>query len=142
MDNNTVFMLHDSDIESTSELSDSSNTDIVTKSYQAFQLKPLSGPHVPIQIHSEKYSKPVDSTAYIDTGSHNTMMNPKILPPKYWKSHVRYFKAADDQIFTSYLISKNKIGIKIFPSCILWVHVIGTPLRDKDILIGRDVYCQ
>ncbi|KAK2641330.1 hypothetical protein Ddye_023093 [Dipteronia dyeriana] len=69
-------------------------------------------------------------------------MNPKILPSKAWKSYVRYFKAADGQIFTTNMISRNKIGIKIFPSCTLWVHIIGTPLPDKDILIGWDVYCQ
>ena len=70
------------------------------------------------------------------------MMNPKILPPAAWKPSTHYFKAADGKVFTTNLISAKKIGIKIFPSYTIWVHVIGTPLPDKDILIGWDVYCQ
>ena len=42
------------------------------------------------------------------------MMNPKILPPTVWKPFTRYFKAADGKIFTTNLISRNKIGIKTF----------------------------
>ncbi|KAK2658279.1 hypothetical protein Ddye_004812 [Dipteronia dyeriana] len=107
MDDNTVFMLHASYSESTSEFFDSLDTDTVSESYQSFQLKPLLGPYIPIQIHPEKYSKPVNVIAYIDIGSYNTMINLKILPPEYWKSHVRYFKTTDGQIFTTNLISKN-----------------------------------
>ncbi|KAK0604385.1 hypothetical protein LWI29_015176 [Acer saccharum] len=69
-------------------------------------------------------------------GSHTTMMNPKVLPPEFWKPHVRHFKAADGKVFSTNLISRKKIGIKFFPSFPLWVQVIGTPLPDKDILLG------
>ncbi|KAK2638413.1 hypothetical protein Ddye_026208 [Dipteronia dyeriana] len=40
MDDYTVFKLHDPDTESTSEFYDSSDTDTMPESYQAFQLKP------------------------------------------------------------------------------------------------------
>ncbi|KAK2645715.1 hypothetical protein Ddye_020910 [Dipteronia dyeriana] len=132
----TTFMLKDSDSVSISEFFDSSNTDTVLESYQAPRTEPQSGPQVPIQILSEKYSKLVNAIVYFDTDSHNTMMNPKLLPAKAWKSYVCYFKAADGQIFTINLVSKNKIDIKIFPSYTLWVRVIGIPLPDKDILIA------
>ncbi|KAK2642266.1 hypothetical protein Ddye_024029 [Dipteronia dyeriana] len=118
MDDNTAFMLQDSNTESTSEFSSSSDTNTILESYQAFHIKPQSGPYVPERILSEKYYKLVDAIAYIDTGSHNTMMNPKILPPDSWKTNVHYFNDADNQIFNTNLISKNKNGIKIFPSCI------------------------
>ncbi|KAK3210865.1 hypothetical protein Dsin_015571 [Dipteronia sinensis] len=58
-------------------------------------------------------------------------MNPNILPPETWKSHTRYFKAADGKIFTTNLISKTKIGIKIFPSYTIWTQVLGTSLPVK-----------
>ncbi|KAK0604186.1 hypothetical protein LWI29_012913 [Acer saccharum] len=70
------------------------------------------------------------------------MMNPKVLPPEFWKPHVRHFKAADGKVFSTNLISRKNIGIKFFPSFTLWVQVIGTPLLDKDILLGWDVFCQ
>ncbi|KAK3210829.1 hypothetical protein Dsin_015535 [Dipteronia sinensis] len=111
-------------------------------SYQAVSTESPSGPQVPIQILLEKFSKPIDAIAYFDTGSHNTMMNPNILAPDTWKSHTRYFKAADGKAFTTNLISKTKIGIKIFPSYTIWTQVLGTSLPDKAILIGWDVYCQ
>ncbi|KAK3182711.1 hypothetical protein Dsin_029997 [Dipteronia sinensis] len=88
------------------------------------------------------YAKLIDAIAYFDTGSHTTMMNPAILPLDSWKPHTRYFNAADGQIFTTNLISKSKVGIKLFPSYTVWAQVLGTPLPDKDILIGWDVYCQ
>ncbi|KAK2645668.1 hypothetical protein Ddye_020863 [Dipteronia dyeriana] len=96
MGDNTVFMLHESDTEFISEFPDSTDTDTITQFYQSFQLKPLSGPHVSIQILLEKYSKPIDVIVYIDTGSHNTVINPKILPLEYWKSYIHYFKAANE----------------------------------------------
>ncbi|KAK2662036.1 hypothetical protein Ddye_000610 [Dipteronia dyeriana] len=61
---------------------ESSDSDTILESYQATQIVPHAGPQIPIQILSEKYSKHVDAIAYIDTGSHNTIMNPKILPSK------------------------------------------------------------
>ncbi|KAI9194520.1 hypothetical protein LWI28_006756 [Acer negundo] len=141
VDNNTTFILHDSDSASSSDTLEFSNS-FILDSYQAIRVDSSSGPHVSIQILSEKFSKPVDAIAYIDTGSHTTMMNPNVLPPTAWKSHFRYLKAVDGQIFTTHLIFKNKIGIKLFPSYTYWTRVIGTPLHDKDILIGWDVYCQ
>ncbi|KAK3222090.1 hypothetical protein Dsin_009115 [Dipteronia sinensis] len=117
-------------------------SDFVYSSYQATATDSTPGPQVSIQIMLEKFSKPIEAIAYFDTGSHNTMMNPKILPPESWKSHTCYFKAADGKIFTANLISKHKVGIKIFPSYVFWTQVLGTSLPDKDILIWWDVYCQ
>ena len=79
---------------------------------------------------------------YFDTDSHNTMTNPTVLPPEYWKSQEHHFRAADGKVFSTHLISRKKIGIQFFPSYTLWVHVIGTPLPDKDILLGWDIFRQ
>ncbi|CAK8542156.1 unnamed protein product [Lathyrus sativus] len=37
-------------------------------------------------------------------------------------------------------MTKEKIGIKFFPDCIVWTKVIGTNLPNKDIVVGMDVY--
>ncbi|KAK2665064.1 hypothetical protein Ddye_003638 [Dipteronia dyeriana] len=89
-----------------------------------------------VQILVEKYSKPISAIAYFDTGTHSTMMNPRVLPPDAWREKDNEFLATDGQIFTTNLVSKHKIGIQFFPTCTLWTHVIGTHLPDKDILIG------
>ncbi|KAI9174389.1 hypothetical protein LWI28_016595 [Acer negundo] len=143
-DDNTTFVLQAADFISTisdSEYSSLYETDSLPVSYkatlvslQATHSDAQPGPQVPIQILPDKYANPVDVIAYIDTGSITTMMNPKVLPSDAWKSHVRYFKVADGKIFTTNLITKAKIGLKIFPSYTLWTRVIGTTLPDKDIL--------
>ncbi|KAK1549814.1 hypothetical protein Q3G72_008377 [Acer saccharum] len=139
-DPSTTFVLQE-DV-SDSESSGSSDYSSVPESYQAIPLVPQFGPHAPVWIRPDKYSNLVDVIAYLDTGSHNTMMNPTILPPEYWKSQEHHFRAADGKVFTTHLITRKKIGIQFFPSFTLWVHVLGTPLPDKDILLGWDIFCQ
>ncbi|KAI9157027.1 hypothetical protein LWI28_015671 [Acer negundo] len=151
-DDNTAFVPQSADFVSTisdSEYSSLSEADSLPVSYKATPISHQAshfgaqpGPQVSIQILPDKYVNPVDAIVYIDIGSITIMMNPKVLPLDEWKSHVRYFKAADGKIFTTNLITKAKIGLKIFPSYTLWTHVIRTPLLDKNILIGWDVYCQ
>ncbi|KAK0579615.1 hypothetical protein LWI29_028682 [Acer saccharum] len=139
-DPSTTFVLQE-DV-SDSEYSGSSNYSSVPESYQATPIVSHFGPQAPVQIRPDNYSKPVDVIAYFDTGSHNTMMNPTVLPPEYWKSQEHHFRAADGKVFSTHLISRKKIGIQFFPSFTLWVQVLGTPLPDKDILLGWDIFCQ
>ncbi|KAK2665278.1 hypothetical protein Ddye_003852 [Dipteronia dyeriana] len=70
------------------------------------------------------------------------MMNPNILPPDAWKHENNQFLAADGQLFSTHLVSKHKIGLQFFPSFTICTYIIGTPLPDKDILIGWDIYSQ
>ncbi|KAK3230311.1 hypothetical protein Dsin_002192 [Dipteronia sinensis] len=142
-DKNTTFVLHYSDSsDSSDDNSTGSSTGSVYNSYQVASHDSPTEPQVSIQLLLEKFSNPIDAIAYFDTGSHNTMMNPNILPPKTWKPHTRYFKVEDGKIFTTNLISKHKVGIKIFQSYTFWKQVLRTSVPDKDILIGWDVYCQ
>ncbi|RDY09252.1 hypothetical protein CR513_06399, partial [Mucuna pruriens] len=46
----------------------------------------------------------------------------------------------DRKAFKTDLITKDPVGIKIFPECVIWSRVIGSKMPDKDILIGMDVY--
>ncbi|XP_048228318.1 uncharacterized protein LOC125369583 [Ricinus communis] len=65
-----------------------------------------------------------------------------VLPSEYWKPHDQFFRAANGQTFKTTLITRQKIGIQFFPDCIVWTHIIGSDLPNKDILIGFDVYHQ
>ncbi|KAK2645494.1 hypothetical protein Ddye_020689 [Dipteronia dyeriana] len=134
----TTFMIQDSDDSGlSSESSDYSEPGLPSKAYQATSGSNLSlGPQVQVQILVEKYSRPISAIAYFDTGVHSTMMNPRVLPPNAWKKKDNEFLTADGQIFTTNLVSKQKTDIQFFPTCTLWTHVIGTPILDKDILIG------
>ncbi|KAH9769368.1 Endonuclease [Citrus sinensis] len=67
------------------------------------------------------------------------MLNPKVLPPDYWKNHTEYFRAANGKFFETSLITKKSIGIQFFPNCIIWQKIIGSDLPDKDLLIGFDI---
>ncbi|KAK2640780.1 hypothetical protein Ddye_022543 [Dipteronia dyeriana] len=109
----TTFMIQESDDSGlSSESSDYSEPDLPSEAYQATSGSNLSlGPQVQVQILVEKYSRPISDIVYFDTGAHSTMINPRVLPPEVWKKKDNGFLAADGQIFTTNLVSKQKIGI-------------------------------
>ncbi|KAG8485185.1 hypothetical protein CXB51_021833 [Gossypium anomalum] len=76
-------------------LSESSKTDSDYLEIQMMQAKvqnisdTIPVPHIPVKIYLDKYSKPITIIAFIDTGAAETIMNPDVLPPEWWKPHVR-----------------------------------------------------
>ena len=76
-------------------------------------------PNIEVHILPSKYDVPIKAIAFIDTGAQKTLMNLAILPSSVWKPDVHFFKAANGKIFQTDLITKSKIGIKIFPGCII-----------------------
>ncbi|RDX90391.1 hypothetical protein CR513_27746, partial [Mucuna pruriens] len=76
----------------------------------------------------------------MDTGAQKTMMNLDILPKEFWKRDICYFVAADGKVFKTDLITKDLVGIRFFPECVVWSRVIGSKRPNRDILIGMDVY--
>ncbi|KAK2634647.1 hypothetical protein Ddye_029439 [Dipteronia dyeriana] len=91
-----------------------------------------------LSSESSDYSEPdFSSEAYQATNGSSLSLGPQIQ-----KKKDNEFLANDGQIFTTNLVSKQKIGIQFFPTCTLWTHVIGTPIPDKDIVIGWDIYSQ
>ncbi|KAH9801889.1 hypothetical protein KPL71_001192 [Citrus sinensis] len=62
------------------------------------------------------------------------MLNPHILPPEYWTEYEEHFKAVNGKLFTTSLITKNPIGIQIFPNCVIWTKVIGSTLPNDTLL--------
>ncbi|KAH1098302.1 hypothetical protein J1N35_015223 [Gossypium stocksii] len=63
-------------------------------------------PHILANVYLDKYSKPITIISFIDTGVATTIMNPDVLPPEWWKPHVRYFNSTADHPFATHLISK------------------------------------
>ncbi|EOX92650.1 Polyprotein, putative [Theobroma cacao] len=98
-------------------------------------------PSIPASIYPTKYSQPIPVIAFFDTGVVETVINPKILPEKFWIPFDRHFKTASDQTFTAHLISKP-ITIQIFPQCSITTQVLGSELLGKDIVVGFDIYHQ
>ena len=70
------------------------------------------------------------------------MMNSDILPAQNRKPHTEHFRATNGKMFTTELITKNPIGIQIFPNCVIWTKIIGSKLLNKDILLGFDIIHQ
>ena len=70
------------------------------------------------------------------------MLNPNILPPKYWTKYEENFRAVNGKFFTTSLITNKPIGIQIFPNCVIWTKVIGSTLPNKDILLRFDILHQ
>ncbi|KAH9763276.1 hypothetical protein KPL70_001107 [Citrus sinensis] len=99
-------------------------------------------PSIKLQILPSKFQRPVPAIGLIDTGAQRSMLNPHILPPEYWTEYEEHFKAVNDKLFTTSLITKNPIGIQIFPKCVIWTKVIGSTLPYKDILLGFDILHQ
>ncbi|RDX83586.1 hypothetical protein CR513_35475, partial [Mucuna pruriens] len=95
---------------------------------------------VEVQLLPSKFQKPIKVIDYMDTEAQKTMMNPDILPKEFWKKEICYFVAADRKVFKTDLITKDPVGIRFFPECVVWSRVIGSKLPDKDILIGMDIY--
>ncbi|KAK8493539.1 hypothetical protein V6N12_055104 [Hibiscus sabdariffa] len=96
-------------------------------------------PHVPVSIYLDKYDKPTDVIAFIDTGAAKTIMNPDILPAIWWKPHTMIFSTASNDEFVTHLISKP-ITIQFFPVCSVRTTVLGSKLPGKDLVVGFDIY--
>ncbi|KAK8526460.1 hypothetical protein V6N12_020931 [Hibiscus sabdariffa] len=98
-------------------------------------------PHVPVSIYLGKYSKAIDVIVFVDTGAAKTIMNPDILPAKWWTPHKKTFSTASSDEFVTHLISEP-ITIQFFPGCSVRTKVLGSKLPGKDLVVGFDVYTQ
>ncbi|CAK8537679.1 unnamed protein product [Lathyrus sativus] len=143
-DEETIFALQDSssDEASFSESEDDKYLPVYSIKEICSSLPTTPLPCVEVHILATKFSRPKKVIAYMDTGAQITMMNPSILPPESWVTHAAYFVAVDGKVFKTNLMTKEKIGIKFFPECIVWTKVIGSNLPNKDIVVGMDVYSE
>ncbi|QHO48513.1 polyprotein [Arachis hypogaea] len=97
-------------------------------------------PHFDLKVKTSIYDKPTKAVALLDTGSCATVLRPHVLPKEMWAPISKTFTAANSEIFTINLISKQPIGLEIFAGQITWLRVLGSYLPDKDVLFGFDAF--
>ncbi|MED6226839.1 hypothetical protein PIB30_107634, partial [Stylosanthes scabra] len=106
-------------------------------------LKQIDGtprPHFNLKVKASKYDRLVKAVALLDTGSCTTIVKPDILPPEAWIPFNKKFMAANQEVFTIDLISRENVGLQIFPGVTTWIRVLGSYLPEKDVLFGFDAY--
>ncbi|CAE6186949.1 unnamed protein product [Arabidopsis arenosa] len=104
------------------------------------QEEELQTSHLPVTIFDpSRREKPVHAIAFIDTGAHTTIMNPKILSRTMWMPHQQDFRVANSGSLSVKLISKP-ITIELFPGCQVTKEVLGSSVPGKDLILGWDAY--
>ncbi|MED6142429.1 hypothetical protein PIB30_113603, partial [Stylosanthes scabra] len=97
-------------------------------------------PHFNLKVKASKYDRPVKAVAFLDTGSCATIVKPHMLPPEAWIPFNKRFTTINQEVFTISLISKENVGLQLFPEVTTWIRVLGSDLLDKDVLFGYDAY--
>ncbi|MED6160761.1 hypothetical protein PIB30_054394 [Stylosanthes scabra] len=97
-------------------------------------------PHFNLKVKASKYYRPVKAIALLDTGSCATIVKPHMLPRDAWIPFNKKFTAVNQEVFTINLISKDNVGLQLFPEVTTWIRVLGSDLLDKDVLFGYDAY--
>ncbi|KAK8494604.1 hypothetical protein V6N11_064766 [Hibiscus sabdariffa] len=134
-----IQRLEDEQEDSTTEWSSEEGIYMLQNKISSTLASIVHVPHVPASIYLGKFEKPIPIIAFIDTGAAETIMNPNVLPPEWWKPHVKYFNSAADQTFATHLIS-NPITIQLFPGCAIKTTILGSHLPGKDLVVGFDIY--
>ncbi|MED6167916.1 hypothetical protein PIB30_007231 [Stylosanthes scabra] len=97
-------------------------------------------PYFNLKMMASKYDRPVKAVAHLDTGSCVTIVKPHMLPPDAWIPFNKKFTAVNQEVFTINLISRENVGLQLFPEVTTWIRVLGSDLLDKDVLFGYDAY--
>ena len=138
---NTLFMVSAFEA-SDSDSSISSSDDERYMDYLTIQnlhsIQPFKVPLAPVKIFIEGLPNPIQVTAFFDTGAAQTIANLLILLSSMWKEQKTFFKTADENIFSTDFISKP-VTIQFFPGCTVTKQVLGSPLPQKDLVIGFDL---
>ncbi|QHN96128.1 polyprotein [Arachis hypogaea] len=66
-------------------------------------------PHFDLKVKTSVYDKPIKAVALMDTGSCATVVKPHVLPKEMWAPFSKKFAAANSEVFTINLISKNQL---------------------------------
>ena len=127
---------------SDSDFSISSSDDEKYLDYLTIQnlhsIQPFRIPLAPLKIFVDGLPDPIKVTAFFDTSASQTIANPLILSSSMWKEQKTFFKTADESIFSTDFISKPVI-IQFFPSCTVHQQILGSPLPQKDLVVGFDL---
>ncbi|KAL2499235.1 Reverse transcriptase domain-containing protein [Abeliophyllum distichum] len=136
----TIFILEEDPEDNLSSNSDDEFSSDECYGIQIIGLS-LSIPMVEVKIFPSKYDKPIIVAGLFDTGAACSILNPTVLPPSMWKSHRQIFQAANNEYFSTEVISKP-VTIQFFPNCFISHKLLGLFLPGKDIVIGFDIIQQ
>ncbi|KAL2519014.1 putative reverse transcriptase domain [Abeliophyllum distichum] len=96
---------------------------------------------IEIKIFPSKYDMPIIVAGLFDTGAACSILNPTVLPSSMWKPHRQIFQAANNEYFSTEIISKP-VSLQFFPNCKISHRLLGSSLPRKDIVIGFDIIQQ
>ncbi|KAL2543131.1 Uncharacterized protein Adt_04109 [Abeliophyllum distichum] len=96
---------------------------------------------IEVKIFLSKYDRPIIVAGLFDTGAACSILNPTVLPSPMWKSHRQIFQAANNEYFSTEIISKP-ITIQFFSNCTISHKLLRSSLPGKDIVIGFDIIQQ
>ncbi|KAL2526920.1 Uncharacterized protein Adt_11974 [Abeliophyllum distichum] len=133
---NTIFVLEDR----ASDTDDSFSDPDECYGLQVINLS-LSVPMVEIKIFPSKYDRPIIVAGLFDTRAACSILNPTVLLSSMWKPHRQIFQAANNEYFSTEIISKP-VSIKFFPNYKILHRLLGSSLPGKDIVIGFDIIQQ
>ncbi|KAL2531113.1 Uncharacterized protein Adt_04464 [Abeliophyllum distichum] len=136
----TIFILEEEQEDSLSSNSDGEFSSDECYGIQVIGLS-LSVPMVEVKIFPSKYDRPIIVAGLFDTGAACSILNPTVLPSSMWKSHRQIFQAANNEYFSTEVISKP-VTIQFFPNCSISHKLLGSSLPGKDIVIGFDIIQQ
>ena len=116
-----------SDSEDTSSNDDEQFMDYLT--IQNFHsVQPSKVPLAQVQIFIDGLPSPIAQT----------IANPFVLPSFIWKEQKMFFKTTDENVFSIDFISRP-ITIQFFLGCTVTKRILGSPLPQKDLVVGFDI---
>ena len=101
-------------------------------------IQPFKIPLALIKIFIDGLPNPIQVTAFFDIGAAQMIANPLVLPSSMWKERKTFLKTADENIFSIDFIS-NPVTIQFFPGCSITQQILGSPLPQKDLVVGFDL---
>ncbi|KAL2518517.1 Reverse transcriptase domain-containing protein [Abeliophyllum distichum] len=136
----TIFILEEDPEDNLSSNSDDEFSSDECYGIQIIGLS-LSVPMVEVKIFPSKYDRPTIVAGLFDTGAACSILNPTVFPPSMWKFHRQIFQAANNEYFSTEVMSKH-VTIQFFLNCSISHKLLGSSLPGKDIVIGFDIIQQ
>lgn len=137
-DNKTICGYSESD--DTSESTPDKGEDCCFKITEIPKQEEIQHPHLPVTIYDPaRKEDPVNAIAFIETGAHITIINPKIFPSSMWLPHQQEFRVANSGSLTIKLTSKP-ITIELFPRCRITTKFLGPTAPGKYVIPRWDSY--
>lgn len=88
-----------------------------------------------VLIRLTKYNISIDLIVFIDVGVVTFILHPSRISFEYWKSYTQHFRAANNKVFTTNLISKSPFTLSFFQDCWLNTNLLVQILPKITLLL-------